>query len=326
MNYMVELFCPKCKTKLSKQGSDYKCGTCQFALRDKDGVLVSTSSVDHADTEFYNAIYEGEHGQKWFQGLNRQSLAKRILEKISLSYRRERFFKRNIKGKNNVILDLACGAGRDYFKNYGTVIGVDLSYKPLEQARQRYDTVIQSACDSLPFADNTFDYIVSSDFFGHVRAEDKDKIINEILRILKPGGKTLHIIETDSNNIWFKIAHKDPVLFQKYFVEKIGGHVGLEMPEECVRRWNNIGFEVIKATKIWGFIWPIEYFRDMFDNEYRNNSALVKLVVWESKILSRIKIIKVIINVLLNPVNYIIELSTPLNRGNGLMLVCQKKI
>jgi SAM-dependent methyltransferase len=322
---MVELFCPSCKNKLQEREGGYICNTCNFVLKNNNGVLVNGSVLESIDKDFYDKIYESEHGQKWLQGLNRGSLAKRILEKISLSYRRERFFKCNIKGSSNLILDLACGAGRDYFKQFGTVIGVDLSYSPLQQAKQRYDAVIQSGCDALPFADNTFDYVVSADFFGHVRAEGKDKIIREILRVLKPRGMTLNVIETDSDNVWFKIAHKNPELFQKYFIEKIGGHVGLEMPVDCVKRWQENGFEVIKAIKIWGFIWPIEYYKDLFDNEYKNNSVLVRLAVIKSKFLSRNKAVKIVINILLNPVNYLVELFTPLNHGNGLMLICRKK-
>jgi SAM-dependent methyltransferase len=322
---MVELFCPSCKNKLQEREGGYICNTCNFLLNNNNGVLVNGSVLESSDKDFYDKIYESEHGQKWLQGLNRASLTKRILENISLSYRRERFFKRNIKGSGNLILDLACGAGRDYFKQFGTVIGVDLSFSPLQQTKHRYDAVIQSGCDALPFADNTFDYVVSADFFGHVRAEDKDKIITEILRVLKPGGMTLNVIETDSDNVWFKIAHKNPELFQKYFIEKIGGHIGLEMPVDCVKRWQEDGFEVIKAIKIWGFIWPIEYYKDFFDNDYKNNSLLVRLAVWKSKLLSRNKAVKIVINILLNPVNYLVELFTPLNHGNGLMLICRKK-
>jgi ubiquinone/menaquinone biosynthesis C-methylase UbiE len=321
---MVELFCPSCKKNLQEREGGYICNTCNFVLKNNNGVLVNSSVLESIDKDFYDKIYESEHGHKWLQGLNRDSSAKRILEKVSLSYRRERFFKRNIKGNSNVILDLACGAGRDYFKQFGAVIGVDLSYSPLQQAKQRYDAVIQSGCDALPFADSTFDYVVSSDFFGHVRAEDKDKIIREILRVLKPGGTTLHVIETDSDNIWFKIAHENPELFQKYFVEKIGGHVGLEMPVDCVKRWQKNGFEVIKADKIWGTIWPIKDYASLFDNEYRQKSAFVSVIVTVSKILGKIKAVEILTNIILNPINSLVEFSTGLNHGNGLMLAGRK--
>ena len=319
---MVKLFCPQCKLELAKEGLRQKCGQCGFFLEEKDGIFVS-GEIKERDKEFYDKIYDEEHGQKWFQGLNR-SFLKRVLEKISLGYRRERFFKRNIHGKENLILDLACGAGRDYFKDYGTVVGVDLSFKPLEIAKNRYDVVVQGGVEKLPFADGTFDYVTSSDFFGHVRDEDKDKIMKEIRRVLKPGGKTLHIIETDSENYLYKFAHRYPDLFQKYFIEKIGGHVGLEMPSACANRWEQNGFELVMIKKIWGTIWPIKDYASFFNNEYKEKSIFIRAVVIISLILGKIKLVEVFVNIILNTVNSLVGFFTNLNHGNGLMLVEKK--
>lgn len=318
---MANLICPKCRLDLKKENDSFFCGNCPFVLKNDNGVLVDGSY--EAGKDFYDKIYSDSKGESWLQGLDRNFL-KSILERVSLSYRRERFFKRNMDGGNNMVLDIACGAGRDYFKKYGFVVGIDLSSKPLEIAKKKYDLAIQGGVEKLPFADNTFDYVVSSDFFGHVKNEDKDAIIKEILRVLKPGGKTLHVIETDSENFWFKIAHRSPDLFQKYFIEKIGGHIGLEMPSTAVERWEKDGFTVLKAKKIWGVVWPIQDYQ-MFDNEYKNLSRSAKAFVIISKILSKVKLVQVGVNILLNPLNSFIESLTPINKGQGLMLVCQKK-
>ena len=158
-----------------------------------------------------------------------------------------------------------------------------------------------------------------------MRRKYKDAIIKEIWRVLKPNGRTLHIVETDSDNIWFKLAHKCPELFQKYFVEKIGGHVGLEMPEACLSRWQRNGFEVKKAEKIWGTIWPIQDYQGLFDNEYKEKFKSMRLMVFVSNFFIRFKPVQVIVNIFLNPLNYLVEYFTGLNHGQGLMLICQKK-
>lgn len=319
---MINLICPECKIDLKKEADSFVCVSCPFVLKNNDGVLVD--SKEEADKEFYDKIYSDDKGAHWLQGLERNFL-KSILEVVSLSYRRERFFKKNMQGgKDSMVLDVACGAGRDYFRKFGYIVGVDLSLKPLEIAKAKYDLVVQGGVEKLPFPDNTFDYVVSSDFFGHVKNEDKDAIIKEILRVLKPGGKTLHVIETDSENFWFKIAHKNPDLFQKYFIEKIGGHIGLEMPSMAVERWKKNGFTILKAKKIWGVVWPIQDYQ-MFDNEYKDLSLSANIFVAISKILSKIKLVQVGVNIILNPLNSIIESPTPINKGQGLMLVCQKK-
>lgn len=43
--------------------------------------------------------------------------------------------------------------------------------------------------EKLPFRDNFFDYIVSTDTFEHV--QDINKTVNECYRVLKPNGKLL---------------------------------------------------------------------------------------------------------------------------------------
>ena len=321
---MNMFFCTNCKISLEKKDKDFICIKCGFCLENIDGVYVDKSVFSEKDKNFYDEIYNEEKGVEWFQGLNRTNILKKILEYISLSYRRERFFKRNIKGKNNLILDLACGAGRDYLKNKGQVFGVDLSLKALNLAKDRYDFVIQSGVTRLPFLDNTFDYVTSSDFFGHVRVEDKDEIIKEIYRVLKPGGKTLHVIETDSTNIWFRIAHRDPVLFKKYFIEQIGGHVGLEMPMDCVKRWQKNMFEVKKKEKIWGTIWPIQYYKELFGHEYQSDFSKVNRIVIFSKVLSKNKLIREIINIILNPLNSLYCFFTNLDKGAGIMIIAKK--
>lgn len=323
---MIVLSCSKCGNDMKEiETGSVLCGNCGFLFENKNGILVDPDVAYESDKDFYDSIYEQEHGQQWFQGLNRASFAKRILERISLSYRRERFFKRNIKGADNIILDIACGAGRDYFKQFGQVIGVDVSRAPLEIAKHRYDTVIQSGVAQLPFAENMFDYVVSSDFFGHIPSDKKDVIIKEIYRVLKPGGKTLHIIETDSTNIWFRIAHRNPILFKKYFIEQIGGHIGLELPTKCVARWKADGFEIKSAKKIWGLIWPIQDYAGLFGNEYMETSPIVRVIVYISITAMKVKVIQVIINVILNPVNSFVETMTGLDHGQGLMLLCEKK-
>ena len=67
---------------------------------------------------------------------------------------------------------------------------------------------------ALPFADESFDYVVSADVIGHIRHEDKDRLFAEMHRVLKKGGKAIHVIETDATSRWFKFAHRYPDLFQ----------------------------------------------------------------------------------------------------------------
>src|SRR5206468_3663762 len=50
------------------------------------------------------------------------------------------------------------------------------------------------ALDGVPFADNSFDYVFSEDFLEHVPPEKAVFVINEIWRVLKPGGIMEHFV------------------------------------------------------------------------------------------------------------------------------------
>ncbi len=321
---MIDLFCPYCKKKLEADQGSYYCGSCTYKL-DKDGrLLIDASVAGLREADFYDGIYGREKGAAWLQGLKRSGRWKKVLESVSLSYRRERFFKRHLSGRQNLILDLGCGAGREMLKSYGKVAGIDLSVKPLRLAAEMYDLAVLSDIKRLPFADDSFDYVTSADLFGHIEAEDKEQIYREICRVLKPGGSAISIIETDSLNYWFRFAHKWPELFHRYFIVGIGGHFGLELPTEAAKRWQRSGLEVVCAEKIWGTVWPIQDYL-IFDNEYKGKSMIVDIAAQASSALSANRFVKIAVNILLNPINSLVESFSDLNHGQGLMIVCRKK-
>lgn len=99
----------------------------------------------------------------------------------------------------DVILDVASGTGEPGLAiasrlNGGMVIITDFSEEMLTLARdnagrQRISNIDTWACDAcdLPFADNTFDAI--SCRLGFVFFHDITRAVQEMLRVLKPGGR-----------------------------------------------------------------------------------------------------------------------------------------
>ncbi|MEW6079584.1 MAG: methyltransferase domain-containing protein [Thermodesulfobacteriota bacterium] len=96
------------------------------------------------------------------------------------------------------LLDIGCGTGGPactLAAEFGlTVTGVDLLPWNVERSRalaaaRRLDGVCrfqQADALSLPFDDNTFDYVFGSDAWCHV--PEREKLLREAHRVLKPGG------------------------------------------------------------------------------------------------------------------------------------------
>jgi len=94
-----------------------------------------------------------------------------------------------------VALDLGCGAEPRNPFDAGTVYGVDLVARP-ERSVSRADLVVEP----IPFLDESVDFITAYDFIEHIprtlyldgeRRHPFVELMNEIWRVLKPGGKFL---------------------------------------------------------------------------------------------------------------------------------------
>jgi SAM-dependent methyltransferase len=97
------------------------------------------------------------------------------------------------------ILDFGCGWGGETLwlaRRARSVRGVDVDEKAIGHARKACDTCEVGNCGfewssngGLPFADKSFDAVLSTDTFEHVM--DLDLAFSEIARVLKPGGSLL---------------------------------------------------------------------------------------------------------------------------------------
>ena len=97
------------------------------------------------------------------------------------------------RGKH--VLDVGCGPGWlavQYAQAGAHVTAVDLTPRAVELARKHLDyrgrraTVHEGNAEQLPFADNTFDLVVSSGVLHHT--PDTPRAIRECWRVLRPSG------------------------------------------------------------------------------------------------------------------------------------------
>ena len=123
-----------------------------------------------------------------------------------------------INSPNSEILDYGCGAGTFLEKvenlNPKKIIGIDISEVSIEKAKKLVNgkqskiELFVDNCENTKFNDNTFDVIYGTGILHHLNFS---LCLNELLRILKPGGKFLFIEPLGTNpfiNFYRKLTPK----------------------------------------------------------------------------------------------------------------------
>lgn len=157
---------------------------------------------------------------------------------------------------NSKILDLCCGTGDNMeiiqkkYKNI-ELTGLDFSEKMVEIAKKKNinaEFVISSA-ENIPFNNDSFDIVVSS--FGLRNVQDKQKVIDEIFRVLKKDGKFLHL-DFGKKNILNKIFNIYTPLLSLIFNKNLSAYLYLVKsknqflePDELIELFKSKGFKYL---------------------------------------------------------------------------------
>lgn len=268
-----ELFrCPACRGPLAVAGASLVCDDCGATYPEREGIYCFAPPDSFYEGKF---TAPAEDGVARRRGLARG--AKSAFDLFSSTTIRHRFTRRFLRRLNPdaLILDAACGGGNELLGPFRTV-GVDISLAGLKTAAGIYEAVAAADARKLPFADSCFDAIFSWDFFGHVPVSDKELVLAEWRRVLKPGGRMLHVVEADSTAPFYRLARRRPALYRKYFIE-LDGHFGLEAPAAIEARFRRAGFEVVRSRSCFkAGIFPPEEYAKRLGPEYAASSSLFR--------------------------------------------------
>jgi len=251
----------------------------------------------------------------------------KIWSAFSISNRHLRAFKEFAARfpKKKLVLDFGCGGGNKLFKKIGKVIGIDISYKSLQNAQKIYSKAILYDGKNLPFKDSTFDYVLSDQVFGHIPLDEKNQLIKEIYRIIKPGGIIYASIETDSkNNRLINFMKKYPKLYQQKWI-RMYGHFGLELPSECLKRFENNGFEILKTFKGLRYFWEAAGYYKIFSKEYAEKNKLINFLVIISKPFAQNTYLGAFWSFIAGLLSTLLEKHLPLDSCTGIILYAKAK-
>jgi SAM-dependent methyltransferase len=226
----------------------------------------------------------------------------------------------NIK-RGSEILDVGCGGGRPVLAAIGRVTGLEPIDELRALAQEVYTEVAKGGAEKMPFPDNRFDAVVSTDILGHIPFAIKDAVISEMFRVLRPSGITVHVAEVDSDGWLMRIAKREPGPYRETCVEA-PDHRAMEAAEPLLARFRRAGFVVEKVRPIqpivpeWGTI----------SNSLSKHRCLSGwLRVWRGldRLVAGKEIVREIMNVALTPLA-VVNLFAPVEAGLGITIVARK--
>jgi ubiquinone/menaquinone biosynthesis C-methylase UbiE len=165
-----------------------------------------------------------------------------------------------------IVLDAGCGRGANiiqFAKQGIMVIGVDISEEALEQASswvkqefvQDWVTLIRGDITALPFKDDSFDVIISSDVLSV--AGDTERGINIIAKLLKINGISIIVFPNQFSVFWINV----------FIIQKIANLLGIKIPGNEFERYrygvikslvNKAGLKIKRTSSV--YIIPMLHF------------------------------------------------------------------
>ena len=194
-------------------------------------------------TYFYNSIADEFDSKMNYYDVNKR---------LKVVY--EELLTEDLSDKN--LLD--AGSGTGWFSKYAADrganvtsmdIGENLLVKVAEKCKTR---CVKGSILEMPFADNSFDFIVSSEVIEHT--PDPLRAIDELYRVLRPGGK---LVLTTPNKLWYFAI----LIANKLKLRPYEGYENWISWRQMNKKLTNIGFiiDIRMGIHLFPFIHPLVY-------------------------------------------------------------------
>ena len=171
---------------------------------------------------------------------------------------------------NGIMLDVGCGEGRHIFGIMQQnpkiqCIGLDMDKKSLKKAEEGYayfKTLSEAGAEfligsaySIPLPNNSVDIVICSEVLEHLH--EYNDAINEIYRVLKPGGKFYASVPAS----W---PEKICWALSKDYQNQPGGHLRIFNQKSLIEEIKISGFNFLSSEKFHSIHSPYWWLRCLF--------------------------------------------------------------
>jgi len=160
---------------------------------------------------------------------------------------------------SSITLDFGCGIGgwsAFLQKTFGfEVIGVDISKEAIKRAKEMYSDentyFLVADCQHLPFREEAFDIIFSSDVLGHI--PNVPKALEEMFMVLKKNGIVSMYSEASFDSDFFSRSLIKKLGFDPWARDITFRHVSLYPLYKLINMINEVGFKAISYSSAFIF-------------------------------------------------------------------------
>ncbi|MFB3895738.1 MAG: methyltransferase domain-containing protein [bacterium] len=197
--------CPTCKKLIERMEAEYRCQSCHQAYPIIKGIPVFIDLKD----------FEDEEKQYAHQGSDtpatpvHKSDKSRQLDYYIRAHPATVLLKQGCS--NKIGIDIGVGTGKNqnfehlFSKVSHNLVGVDVSLSAAIRFKTHYPDTQYILAITLPFQDNTFDFITASGLLHHMIGQPPEILnsaVQEWFRVLKPGG----IIVINDPNLYYPLS------------------------------------------------------------------------------------------------------------------------
>ncbi|WP_297436956.1 class I SAM-dependent methyltransferase [Thermococcus sp.] len=169
-----------------------------------------------------------------------------------------------MRSRGGRALDLGCGTGNytlELKRRGFDVTGLDASEGMLKVARAKGLPCIEGDAYSLPFADGSFDLVLSVTMFEFIR--EPERVLAEVHRILRPGGEVV-IGTMNGRSLWFLFKR-----LKSLFVETAYRYARFYTPSELEGLLRDFGFVDVNSAGVIFLpsFWPFPSLAERLDEK-----------------------------------------------------------